>query len=611
VLSNILIEVGEDSVAMSGTDLDIAVSVTVPAEVEEPGLAHGAGEEAAGAGARAAEHPVRITTKGDRLELTCGRATFRLNGMPRDEFPTFPRSTSRVVEGPGPRAARADPADVVCGVDGGEPADPERRALAAGGRTRCGWWRRTAIAWPGCGCRPEAAGAPRADLIVPPKALAQVERLFSGDDEIEVARSENHIGFRKDGTQVYTRLIEGPYPNYEQVIPKDNDKHAIADRNQLVQALRRMAVVASDQTHRVRLGFTSNTVRFSVETPDLGEAHEDLEVEYAGEPLDIGFNASYLLEVLRYMPTDEVKLTFKAPERAATIEPAGRTARRPTTSAWSCRCACWTDLRGRGSFFERYYAPNNASLVIAGDIDYDEARELVIKWFSEIPAGDPVPALAAPEARLNGNTRVMLEDRVQLPRLYLAWLSPPAYEAGDAEMTALAQVLAGGRNSRLYRRLVYEMEIADDVSAFQRSGKLVSDFVVTATARSGHTLEELETVVLEEIERLRAEPPTTAELDRVRNQYEVGFLEQVERIDRKADQLNEYLFYVGAPGYFAEDLARFRTLTPEALRDAAARHLDPQARVTLSIVPQGASDLAISDSRLVPSENLQNSPAAR
>jgi DNA polymerase III subunit beta len=192
-------------------------------------------------------------------------------------------------------------------------------------------------------CR-RSAGAPKADLIVPPKALAQVERLFSADDEIEVARSENHIGFRKDGTQVFTRLIEGPYPNYEQVIPKDNDKFAIADRNQLVQALRRMAVVASDQTHRVRLGFTSNTVRFSVETPDLGEAHEDLEVEYAGEPLDIGFNASYLLEVLRYMPTDEVKLTFKAPERAATIEPAGADGeRRRTTCAWSCRCACWTE----------------------------------------------------------------------------------------------------------------------------------------------------------------------------------------------------------------------------------------------------------------------------
>jgi DNA polymerase-3 subunit beta len=154
--------------------------------------------------------------------------------------------------------------------------------------------------------------------------LQQVERLFGLDDEVEVARSENHLGFRHAGTQVFTRLIEGPYPNYEQVIPKDNDKVAVVDRNLLSQALRRMAVVASDQTHRVRMGFVPGNVRFSVETPDLGEAHEELEVDYNSDSLEIGFNASYLLEVLKYMPTEDVKLTFKAPERAATIEPVSR-----------------------------------------------------------------------------------------------------------------------------------------------------------------------------------------------------------------------------------------------------------------------------------------------
>lgn len=169
----------------------------------------------------------------------------------------------------------------------------------------------------------EGEGAPHADLIVPPKALAQVQRLFGEEDRIEVARSDNHLGFRQDGTRVYTRLIEGPYPNYEQVIPKDNDRVAVADKESLTRALRRMAVVASEQTHRVRLSFTGTALRLSVETPDLGDAHEEMEVSFDGEPLEIGFNANYLLEVLRYMPTDEVKLTFKAPERAATIEPAG------------------------------------------------------------------------------------------------------------------------------------------------------------------------------------------------------------------------------------------------------------------------------------------------
>ena len=149
-------------------------------------------------------------------------------------------------------------------------------------------------------------------------------RVFPPEEEVEIGKGENHLAFRSPIASVSTRLIEGPYPNYEQVIPRDNDKVAIADRNLITQALRRMAVVASDQTHRVRLGFTSGAVRFSVETPDLGEAHEEMEVDYEGEPLEIGFNASYLLEVLKYMPTEDVRMMFKAPERAATIEPVGK-----------------------------------------------------------------------------------------------------------------------------------------------------------------------------------------------------------------------------------------------------------------------------------------------
>jgi DNA polymerase-3 subunit beta len=299
------------------------VSVTVPADVDEEGSLTVPAKKLQELARELPEHPVRLASKGDRLELMCGRATFRLNGMPRDEFPTFPTvdfSSSWKIKGKilhelirqtSFAVSTEESRPILNGVLW-QLADDGMRMVATTGH-RLARMR----------VQVDSSAAPKADLIVPPKALAQVERLFAADDDIEVARSENHIGFRKDGTQVYTRLIEGPYPNYEQVIPKDNDKFAIADRNQLVQALRRMAVVASDQTHRVRLGFTSNTVRFSVETPDLGEAHEDLEVDYNGEALDIGFNASYLLEVLRYMPTEEVKLTFKAPERATTIEPAG------------------------------------------------------------------------------------------------------------------------------------------------------------------------------------------------------------------------------------------------------------------------------------------------
>jgi DNA polymerase-3 subunit beta len=169
----------------------------------------------------------------------------------------------------------------------------------------------------------DSASAPASDLIVPPKALEQVRRLFPPEEELEIARGDNHIGFRSPFTAVFTRLIEGPYPNYEQVIPKDNDRIAVADKVALSGALKRMSVIASDQTHRIRLSFNSGLLKFSVQTPDLGEAQDELPIRYTGDQLDIGFNASYLLEILRYIPTDEVRMTFKAPERAATIEPEG------------------------------------------------------------------------------------------------------------------------------------------------------------------------------------------------------------------------------------------------------------------------------------------------
>jgi DNA polymerase-3 subunit beta len=166
-------------------------------------------------------------------------------------------------------------------------------------------------------------GGGQADLIIPPKALEQIRRLFGGDEEIEIGKSDNHLGFRSTTTQIYTRLIEGPYPNYEQVIPRENDKSLTADKAALAAALRRMSIVASDQTHRIRMAFTNGACKMSVQTPDLGEAQEELAVAYEGDSLEIGFNAAYMLEILKFMPTDEVRMTFKAPERAATCEPVG------------------------------------------------------------------------------------------------------------------------------------------------------------------------------------------------------------------------------------------------------------------------------------------------
>jgi zinc protease len=262
-------------------------------------------------------------------------------------------------------------------------------------------------------------------------------------------------------------------------------------------------------------------------------------------------------------------------------------------------------------FFRQYYTPNNASIAIVGDIDKAEARRLAGKWFADVPRGPSVPALTAQPPVITETRRIMLEDRVQLPRLYMTWVSAGAYQEGDAELTALARLLAGGKNSRLFKRLVYELQIADGVSAFQSGGKLGGEFQIMATARSGTSLAEIERVILEEIEKVKTEVPDARELERIVNQYEVSFLEGLERVAAKADQLNEYLFYTGTPDYFNQDIERFRRLTVQDLSGAARRYLDANRRIVLSIVPQGATALGVPGSRLIPNENLQQSPAAR
>jgi zinc protease len=246
-------------------------------------------------------------------------------------------------------------------------------------------------------------------------------------------------------------------------------------------------------------------------------------------------------------------------------------------------------------FFKKYYIPNNASLVIAGDIDPAKTRAMVTKWFKDVPAGPAVPPLSGPPAYLTDSKRVVMEDNVQLPRLFINWLTPPGFAPGDAELDVVANVLAGGKNSRLYKRLVYDMQIAQDVSAGQSSSPLVSSFSIVATARTGHTLAEIEKVIWEEIRKLQSEAPSGREVQRVVNEYEAGFLNRLERVGGfggKADQLNGYLVQTGNPDYFNEDLARYKALSPADIRTAAQTYLKPNANVILSVVPKGKNELA-------------------
>jgi len=251
------------------------------------------------------------------------------------------------------------------------------------------------------------------------------------------------------------------------------------------------------------------------------------------------------------------------------------------------------DVRG---FFRTYYTPNNASLAIAGDITPRAARELVERYFGEVPRGPAVARPAPPPVRLGADVYASLEDRVQVPRVYDVWHTMKAFAAGDATLDVLANVLAGGRSSRLYRRLVYELQIATDVVGFQDSGRLDGKFELWATARPGHDLNELERVIDEEVRKLAQAGPTPREVERAQNTFEAQFLSRLERVGGfggKADQLNFYNYFVGTPDYFQKDLDRYRKVTAADVQDAVRRYLVDAHRVVLSVVPQGKPELAV------------------
>ena len=322
VLSNVLVEATKQGLKLSATDLDIAVSTTVPADVDADGGTTLPARKLVDIVRELPSAPIRVTAAGEqRVAIECGRSKFKLLGLPREEFPSFP-----AVKFDGSWKAPAGMVHKLVGHVAFAASTEESRPILNGVLWEMRPERMRMVATNGhrlARMDVPSQGGSTADLIVPPKALEQMRRLFPADAEVDIARSDNHLGMRAGGTLVFSRLIEGPYPNYEQVIPKENDKAATVDKAAMAAALRRMSVVASDQTHRIRLAFAGGTVKFSVQTPDLGEAQDELAVTYEGEPLEIGFNATYLLEILKFMPTDEIRMTFKAPERAATLEPVG------------------------------------------------------------------------------------------------------------------------------------------------------------------------------------------------------------------------------------------------------------------------------------------------
>jgi zinc protease len=259
--------------------------------------------------------------------------------------------------------------------------------------------------------------------------------------------------------------------------------------------------------------------------------------------------------------------------------------------------ASMEDVKG---FFRTWYAPNNASVVVSGDVKPAEVRRLAEKYFGPIGRGQPVPKPEPRPAKLDADVREVLEDRVTLAQLSMSWPAVERWHADDAALDLFASILGQGKTSRLFERLVYREQAAQSVSASANSRELAGAVQVTVQAREGTSLSLMEREVYEEIRRLAAEGPTAAELAAAKNGVEANFVNSLASTLGKADRLNSYLTFNGKADLFNEDLARYRAVTADDIRRVAGTYIVDKPHVVLSVVPTGKPELAAQAGEVVP-----------
>lgn len=241
------------------------------------------------------------------------------------------------------------------------------------------------------------------------------------------------------------------------------------------------------------------------------------------------------------------------------------------------------------TFFRTYYTPNNSVLTLAGDFEPEAALERVESWFGEIPPGPPVPPVSAPLHPLDGERRLVLPDDVRLPRVYIAFRAPAYGQRMWYAADLLAGVLAGGKSSPLYRELVYERQIAQDIGASVGPYESAATFMLVATARPGVAIETLEEALLGAVARAAAGPPDPADLERARNRMLTDAYSSLQKLDGLADLFSQFTTYFDDPAGVAAEAVRYLEITPQELVDYAAGWCAETERVVVSVVPRQAN----------------------
>jgi zinc protease len=240
------------------------------------------------------------------------------------------------------------------------------------------------------------------------------------------------------------------------------------------------------------------------------------------------------------------------------------------------------------SFFQKYYSPANSTIVIAGNIDVNKTKLLIEKYFGDIRNNGTQPEILADDPHLAENKMILFEDNVNLERIYFAWHSPKAFSEDDSTMDILADILTGSKNARLTRKLIYELEIAQDVNAMQFSGKYGGHFMIVATAKPGNSLDEIKNIIFDEISLLTEKNISTQELEKSKNVIASNFIYSLQNIDTIADLMNLYNFYLGEPNSFNYDLKRYTSTNEENIRQTAQKYLLKNF-VELKIVPRSSN----------------------
>lgn len=325
ILSNLMLRAEGERLYLAATDLDISIKTSVTASVLEEGRTTVPARKFAEIIREFPEDVFQLDESEDRITLACGKGQYKLTGMDWEEFPKIQDQVEgNSVQMDGERL-RKMVATTVFAVS----ADETRPAL--GGVL----WKiegKDALMVSTDGHRLarvvlhdvlEGSGDYSGEMIVPPKALNQITRLVGEGKSLDgIVVGQKYLQVTLGDTVLFSRLIEGPYPNYELVMPKDNDKHVVVDRDVLAAAVRRVAILSNSQTHQVKFDLNAGTALLSAVSPDLGgEAREQIELTYDGEPMAVAYNANYLLEILRHVPAGPVEMSLKTPVSAGLVNP--------------------------------------------------------------------------------------------------------------------------------------------------------------------------------------------------------------------------------------------------------------------------------------------------